>query len=73
MEWCRMGNLTNYLRKENIEFSWETAKSFAKDISQGINALHENDPPIFHRDIKADNILVNKTFINFFLFKIHFS
>lgn len=58
MEWCRMGNLTNYLKRENVEFTWENARSFAKDIAQGISALHEHEPPIFHRDIKADNILV---------------
>lgn len=66
MEWCRLGNLTSYLKKESTKLTWDTVKSFLRDIAAGMSALHDNNPPIFHRDIKSDNILVN--FIAF----IHF-
>lgn len=35
-------------------------KHWATEILQGIKYLHELTPPIIHRDIKCDNIFVNK-------------
>ena len=32
----------------------------ALDIAKGINALHIQDPPIYHRDLKSLNLLLSE-------------
>lgn len=34
-------------------------KSWARQILHGLAYLHRHDPPVIHRDIKCDNILIN--------------
>ena len=34
-------------------------KSWARQILRGLQYLHTHNPPILHRDLKCDNILVN--------------
>ena len=41
---------------------WETSFVFMIDVIGGIVALHSHEPPIYHRDIKSLNYLVNKDF-----------
>ena len=36
-------------------------KIWGKQILQGLQKLHAQDPPIVHRDIKCDNIFINGT------------
>jgi serine/threonine-protein kinase CTR1 len=35
--------------------------SFASDTSRGLAYLHSHDPPIIHRDLKSENLLVTNT------------
>ena len=34
-------------------------KGWCREILKGLKYLHEQDPPIIHRDIKCDNIFIN--------------
>jgi len=50
------------LQDNNVEIGWERSFNMLKDIVKGIQWLHNNDPPIMHRDLKTLNVLVTKDF-----------
>ncbi|KAK3030641.1 hypothetical protein RJ639_035845 [Escallonia herrerae] len=52
------GNLRQYRRKHK-SVDMKAIKSWARQILQGLNYLHCQNPPIIHRDLKCDNIFVN--------------
>ena len=39
---------------------WEQALAYGKGMADGMAVLHGHTPPIFHRDMKSLNLLVNK-------------
>lgn len=41
--------------------AWRQRMMFARDISRGMNYLHQNDPMIIHRDLKSLNVLVRSS------------
>jgi len=57
MEYAAGGTLYSYLRA-NAPLSIEKAIDFGKQISGGLAAAHSQKPPIIHRDIKPQNIVV---------------
>lgn len=48
-------------RKKHKLISEQAIKRWAFQILEGLLYLHAHDPPIVHRDLKCDNILVNGT------------
>lgn len=48
-------------RKKHKHISEQAIKRWAFQILEGLLYLHAHDPPIVHRDLKCDNILVNGT------------
>ena len=53
------GSLSKYL----LEFKYprlRLVKLWCQEILKGLKYLHEYKPPIIHRDIKCDNIFINK-------------
>ena len=53
------GSLSKYL----LEFKYprlRVIKLWCQEILKGLKYLHEFKPPIIHRDIKCDNIFINK-------------
>jgi len=54
------GTLRQY-RKKHRSISETAIKRWAYQILEGLVYLHAHDPPIVHRDLKCDNILVNGT------------
>ncbi|KAL1547057.1 Somatic embryogenesis receptor kinase 1, variant 2 [Salvia divinorum] len=60
------GSVASCLRERppNVSpLSWPTRKHIALGSARGLSYLHENcDPKIIHRDVKAENILLDKEF-----------
>lgn len=44
----------------NNELPWPMRLKIAEDIAKGLNYLHEQKPPIIHRDLKSQSILLNR-------------
>ena len=40
------------------DFSWDTRLDWLEDSASGLQYLHQQKPPIFHRDLKPPNILI---------------
>ncbi|KAJ0837404.1 putative protein kinase WNK-NRBP family [Helianthus annuus] len=52
------GNLTQY-RKKHKSVDTKAIKSWARQILNGLDYLHSQNPPVIHRDLKCDNLFVN--------------
>jgi serine/threonine protein kinase len=46
-------------RKKHKNVDIKAIKNWARQILRGLCYLHGQNPPIIHRDLKCDNILVN--------------
>ncbi|KDP21162.1 hypothetical protein JCGZ_21633 [Jatropha curcas] len=55
-EYLPKGDLCAFLKRRGA-LKPSTAVRFALDIARGLNYLHENKPPIIHRDLEPSNIL----------------
>ena len=51
-------SLTNYVKKPNIGMKRKT--SILYDVTLGLSYLHGHDPPIIHRDLSPNNILMSR-------------
>mmetsp|Transcript_5366 Transcript_5366/g.10361 ORF Transcript_5366/g.10361 Transcript_5366/m.10361 type:complete len:1057 (-) Transcript_5366:108-3278(-) len=62
-ELCSLGSLRQLLDDKEFPLSMETRLSMALQVAEGMTYLHNQDPPIIHRDLKSHNIFVHETFI----------
>lgn len=46
-------------RRKHKSVDMKAIKSWARQILQGLHFLHNQSPPIIHRDLKCDNIFIN--------------
>jgi len=60
MEYCEYGSLYNVLHDPEVEWHWNFSFQVVSEIIKGIQALHHNDPPIIHRDLKTLNVVVTE-------------
>ncbi|KAK7320523.1 hypothetical protein VNO77_30072 [Canavalia gladiata] len=63
-EYIENGNLRQHLRKSEGEpLPWSTRVQIAMDSARGLQYIHEHTKPVYiHRDIKSENILLDKNF-----------
>lgn len=62
MEYVPGGDLKQYLNSfidSNISMSLYRVLDLMKQILEGLNVLHSSNPPIIHRDLKLNNILLS--------------
>lgn len=60
MEYCSKGNLYENIEKQRKKcFDAKTVANYVKDLASAIYYLHNMDPPIIHRDIKLENVLLH--------------
>ena len=58
-EYCEGGTLYDLLyKKKNIEIPLNLKLNILIQISKALNFLHQNEPPIIHRDLKSLNVLL---------------
>jgi serine/threonine protein kinase len=50
------------LRNETLYTGGEIIMQIVRDVAQGLRFLHASKPPILHRDLKANNILIDSRF-----------
>lgn len=62
-EWCANGTLKDLIYKSEIVFSLERMVNCCLDIALGVHYIHSCTPPVIHRDLKSENILVDAHFI----------
>ena len=54
------GSLKDFIKK-GIPVRWVVVKKWMRDILKGLEYLHTQDPPIVHRDVKCDNVFIDKS------------
>ena len=57
MEFVSGESLTQYMNREGV-LPLDQAIKFQNDYLQGLNEAHRMKPPVIHRDINGDNILI---------------
>jgi len=60
MEHCSRGSLFHFLKTNDSNIGWEKMLKFATEATMALECLHTWDPPVFHRDIKSMNYLIDR-------------
>jgi hypothetical protein len=63
-ELCSLGSLRQLLDDNERVLPIEVRLKLALQVAEGMTYLHNQEPPIIHRDLKSHNIFVHETFID---------
>lgn len=60
-EFAPRGSLWDLFSDERLkeQLTWPRTVAIARDVAQGMLYLHSNNPPVLHRDLKSQNILLS--------------
>ena len=53
-------NLTSYIEKNQSKINMQTKLSILLDVSHGLSYLHNHFPPVIHRDLSSNNVMLSK-------------
>jgi len=59
MEWFPNGSLHSLMQNPNEVFTWARSFNYCKQMTRALATLHNWKPPIVHRDLKSQNLLVS--------------
>lgn len=62
MEYIEYKSLSDLLKKSTVQLDGNTVLGILRDISQGLQFLHNTKPQVIHGDIKSHNVLVDSKF-----------
>jgi serine/threonine protein kinase len=63
MEHLSKGTLANVLSDVSVPLDYELKLNMLMDVARGMNYLHKCKPPIIHRDLKTENLMVDENWI----------
>jgi serine/threonine protein kinase len=58
LELCKLGDLFSLIGKKQLQGSVELQSRISLDIAKGMRFLHEQNPPLAHRDLRSPNVLI---------------
>jgi serine/threonine-protein kinase CTR1 len=61
-EFIARGSLHDVMKANRPDFDWKRKLKIATHAAIGMLYLHSRSPPIVHRDLKSDNLLVTDDF-----------
>lgn len=59
-EFMSRGSLHDILHNKMVVLEWSMILQMLEDTARGMTYLHSCNPPIIHRDLKSQNLLVNE-------------
>jgi serine/threonine protein kinase len=61
-EFVPRGSLFALIHDDSEPFPWPRRLRIAAEVAAGLLYLHTRRPPIIHRDLKSDNLLITATY-----------
>ena len=62
-EFMQNGTLNDAFRNKKIDLDWNTKIRISLQVSCAMGYLHSRNPPLLHRDLKGDNILLSREMV----------
>ena len=57
-----VSDLLRLCRHKEMSMTWKLTLMIARDCAEAMNYLHTLDPPMIHRDLKSENLLIDERF-----------
>ena len=58
-----VGDLLRLCRHKEMSMTWGLTLGIARDCAKAMAYLHGLDPPMIHRNLKSENLLINEDFV----------